>query len=352
MIRLYLSKRFLFIFALSFIILNNIYPQSLSKKAGICFRTDDNQPISSYLEYAALFNKYNQKFCLAVNLGRPEITPDYINGLKQIQASGHEMMDHTPQHMTTYFTTILPTDYYLNNPGVQRISGNKIELKYVPVNIADAKRTGYVNIQGDIVTGTNGIFSNFSKTDCYLYFPTLNKLVFISEISGWIDQNRVKVTDFWRDSINLGSYQNIQFYNFDIDNVHLTVDGLKVLAEESIRLANYYNLERPYTWIQPGGYFPHIYRYELKQAIEGELGYKAAASDPNPSFKVFNEYDPNNDAPFAVNWGDFREDVWTLDQCKQAIADKIARHWVAFGENHFLGGDGLVRRLASFPYQG
>ena len=43
--------------------------------------------------------------------------------LKEIQADGNEIMDHTPMHRTNYFLTNLPTDYYINNPGVQRISG-------------------------------------------------------------------------------------------------------------------------------------------------------------------------------------------------------------------------------------
>lgn len=96
---------------ISIVISNNTYSQSsstlVSKRGGIAFRTDDNQQISEYLEYASLFNKYNQKFCFAINLGSTSITSDYIKGVKQLQASGHEMMDHTPQHRTNLFRTIL-----------------------------------------------------------------------------------------------------------------------------------------------------------------------------------------------------------------------------------------------------
>jgi len=351
---LFLSNFFSFILLFSLTILNSTYSQSssnlVSKKGGICFRTDDNQLISRYLEYAALFNSYNQKFTLAINLGLSnEITPEYVVGLKQIQASGHEIMDHTPQHRTNYFTTILPTDYYINHPGVQRIAGNKIELKYVNVNIANAKRSGYVNISRDTVTSTNGIFSSFLKSDCYLYFPSLGQLVFIDEIFGWIDQNRVKVTDFWRNGVDLGTRQNIQFYNFDFNNVHLTIDGLKVLGEESIRLANYYGLERPYSWIQPGGYFPRLYRNEVKQACGDALGYKSAGIFADPSLKVFNEYDPGNDEQYGMSFSDFRDDIWTLEQCKGYIADRMAKHYVVFGGNHFTNGeDGLLGGWSGF----
>jgi len=116
----------LLIIILSVLTSTRIYSQSspnlVSKRGGICFRTDDNQAISKYLEYAALFNKYNQKFCFAINLGSTSITSDYIAGLKEIQASGHEMMDHTPIHHTQLFTTILNTDYYINKDSNGRIT--------------------------------------------------------------------------------------------------------------------------------------------------------------------------------------------------------------------------------------
>ena len=333
-LKLFLFRNFLFILVFCLININSIYSQNfVSKKGGICFRTDDDQEISKYLEYAALFNKYNQKFCLAINLGRPEITPVYIDGLKQIQASGHEIMDHTPIHETNFFTTILPTDYYVNNPGVQRILGNKIELKYVPVNIGDAERSGYVNVNGNIITSTSGIFSSFSKSNCYIYFPALNKLLYIYS---WIDQNTIQVTDFWRNDIDLGTHNNIQFYNFDQLKVHLTIDAWKALAEETLRLAEYYNLQRPYTWIQPGSYFPRVYRNEAKQAWGDALGYKSAGLYPEPSLKVFNEYNPNNDKQFGMDWGDFRDDIWTLKQSERYIADGIAKHHVLIGHTHLL----------------
>ena len=338
------------ILVLQFTVLTNTYSQDSSniatKRGGVCFRTDDDQPISEYLEYAAIFKKYSQKFDLAINLGMSNITPEYIAGLKEIQANGNEMLDHTPQHRTNFFTTILPTDYYVNNPGVQIISGNKIELKYVNVNTADAKRAGYVNINGDIVTSPEGIFSSFSQSDCYLYFPSLGKLVFIDEIYGWIDQNTVRVFDFWRNGINLGSHQNIQFYNFDFNHVHMTVDALKALAEESIRLADYYGLERPYTWVWPGGYFPQFNKDNVKQALEG-LDYKSADVSPY-SVKVFDETNTNNDKQYGMFWGDFTDDSWTLQQCKEVIADRIAKHWVVFGHSHFNqlegGWEGFLER--------
>ncbi len=44
----------LLILTLLFAISSSSYPQTTTKKGGIAFRTDDNQPISKYLEYACI----------------------------------------------------------------------------------------------------------------------------------------------------------------------------------------------------------------------------------------------------------------------------------------------------------
>ncbi len=345
---IFFPKLFIGILVSVTLIANNAYSQTTTKKGGIAFRTDDDQPISQYLEYAALLNSYNKKFTFAINLGKDEITSDYLNGIRQMQASGHEMMDHTPWHDTHWFQTFLSTDLYVNHPGVYRVLGARIDLKHADVDINDAKRTGYLNTSRDTLISPSGIFSSFSKSDCYLYFPSIDKLVFIDDKTGWIDQYTVKVTDFWGDSIDLGSNQNIQFYNFDYFNVHLTIDALKALAEESLRLANYYNLQRPYTWIQPGGYWPQVHRNEVKQACGDALGYKSAGVFADPSLKVFNEYNPDNDKQFGMNFGDFKDNVWTAKDCKGLIADRIAKHHVVFGENHFDYGAVLLGGWSGF----
>ena len=158
-------------------------------------------------------------------------------------------------------------------------------------------------------------------------------------INNFVDENTVEVTDFWSNAVNLGSYQNIQFYNFDVYNIHLTSEALKVLGNESLRLADYYNLKRPYTLIQPGisfpNLFPYIYSDEVKQMYGDILGYKSAGVYGNTSKKVFNEYNPNHDRQFGMNWGEFNQDNETAAQWESAIADVIAKHGIAIGESHF-----------------
>ena len=42
--------------------------QYIDKKAGICFRVDDNHLASEFQQYAPIFDKYGFKFCYALNL--------------------------------------------------------------------------------------------------------------------------------------------------------------------------------------------------------------------------------------------------------------------------------------------
>ena len=86
-------KNIILLMLLNFFLFSMVYSQ---KEGGIAFRIDDNQKIDRYLEYADVFNKYNQKFTFAINLDRVENT-EYLTGLKKLQADGHEMMDHTPK---------------------------------------------------------------------------------------------------------------------------------------------------------------------------------------------------------------------------------------------------------------
>jgi len=345
MFSLFLTKLVIIFFlqGSSFYSQNNDF---IPKRGGICFRVDDNKPMGNYLQYSEVFNIHGLNFSFALNLGRDDLTTDYFNGIREMQDYGHELMDHTPWHRTNYFFTILDVAYYHNHAGVHRISGNKIELKHLDVNLADATRNGSVSISGNEVYSQAGIFSNFSKFDCYLYFPTLNQLVFIEE---WVDNNTVVIRDIWRNSIYLGNYQNIQFYNFDITDVHLTIEAIQALAEESIRLSEHYDLDRPSSWIQPGGYFPRMYRNELKQAISNNLGYESAGVFTDPSLKVFNEYDPTEDKQFGMDWGDFNNDTDPLDETKTIIANGIAKHQLLIGSSHFIdllgGWEAYIQRV-------
>lgn len=342
-----LARLILLIFFLTCI--TNISPQNnpsfVSKRGGVCFRVDDNQSISKFSDFAAVFNRYNQHFCFSLNLDN--INENYANGVRNLQSLGHEMMDHTPSHGTNHFTTILSKDYYINHPGVQKVKGSGlIELKYAPVDINCAKRQGYANIHIDTLRCSNGAFANFSYEDCYLYFPALDKLVLFNPNTGRIDQNTIEISDAWWNSINLGTQTNVKYYNFDFYNIHLTIDAVKALIGETIRLSDYYNLQRPRTWIQPGSITPNLHREEIKEA-SAEWNF-VSASGYEPSLKTFNEYNPNNDKQFGVNWGDISGELDDIRWCKTVVADRLAKHCISVVSSHFNnpsgGWDGYLYR--------
>ena len=60
---------------------------------------------------------------------------------------------------------------------------------------------------------------------------------------------------------------------------------------------------------------------------------------------------PDHDKQFGMDWGDFRDDNWTLQQCEQYIADRVAKHYVSIGENHFTNSiGGLEGRLVRISW--
>lgn len=305
----------------------------LAKHGGLCFRIDDNSRISDYMKMAEIFNKYNAKFCIALNLNDFR-SPDYKDSIKILQDMGHEIMDHTPNHRTNYFKTKFPiSQYYTDsivNPilGVDHIVGNKICLEFADVDTSKADRSGICDIEGNIIYDE---FSNFSGDDIYIYFPKIKKLALLDSVAG----NKISIKDVWEDEIDLGVHWQTEYYILNRFNIGLTKDALIILGNESMKLANEFNLKAPKVWIQPGGRFPQIDPIDVKNAIGDGLNYTAGSTYINGR-KVYNEYDPNGSQKFQMQWGDFFEDNWTLKQCKNIIADRIAKHYMLIGHSHFF----------------
>ncbi|MFZ1290816.1 MAG: hypothetical protein WAR79_12045 [Melioribacteraceae bacterium] len=345
------------------------------KKAGIAFRIDDNFSLENYQQMAAIFNNYNTNFgrnyhfSFALNFAHSYIIyeiidsikvpkdtihfgdPVFLNTIKDIQNSGHEIMDHTPNHRTNYYITSFPASDYLQQnlapiDGVDHIveQGNdkrKICLEFNPIDITGLTPIGTCNVNGNILSGD---FSSFEiDKDIYVYLQELGKLLYIFNLNG--TKTEATVDDVWQEQVSLGNYSNVTFYKFKRAN-RLSINGVRVLAQETQKLADLYDIDRPTTWIQPGGRHPIITMTELKQALT-PLGYKAGASfvdnvvaGVTQAFKVFNEYDPNDEKKFGIQWEDFNEDKidskgGSLEVIKNKIVDAIAKNKIMIGHNHF-----------------
>ncbi len=318
----------------------------VSKTGGITFRVDDNQIIDDYVFFENIFIQHNRKFTFAVNFGLDEFTgQDYINSIRTLQSNGNELMDHTPEHRTNFFTTKFNASDYSNLSGVDHLIGDKVCLEYGPVDVSKAERNGTVNINGNTITSSTPIFNNFNEgTDIYLYFPSISKLVYIKN---FINNKKVKVADVWEENINLGNHSNIQYYNLNSFNIHMTIDAIEVLGNESLKLANLYGMTRPYTWIQPGGHHPQFHPNEVQEALGNRLGYKAAAVYPNDAQQVYNEYDPVDDRKYAMQWADFVDDERTAKENKTIIAQGIAKNSMLIGHSHFVDAVGGFNAYAT-----
>ncbi len=304
------------------------------KQGGVCFRYDDNSSFSIYRKMADIFDKYDAKFSLSINYG-DFWTEDYADSIRALQQMGHEIMDHTPNHRTNYIKTSFPiSDYLLSDnvstiPGIDHINGNKLCLEFEKVYLNNVQGSGESVVDKNIIVGD---FSGLTEDDAYLYFTKISKLVLISKR---VASDTLVITDVWEDEIDLGQHSNMSYFYYNRFNVRLTTDAIRVLAKESLKLAEKYNLERPRVWIQPGGTFPQLTKEELKEALGDSLGYYAAAATQKGK-QVYNEYDPEDDERFEMQWGDFFEDYWTLDEVKSTIADRIAKHYLQIGHTHFF----------------
>ncbi len=315
----------------------NLFAQNnIPKQGGICFRVDDNGLIEQFRDYTNIFEKYNQHYNFALNLGLNEFnSQDYIDSIKVFQSLGNEMMDHTPNHRTNYFITKFDTSLYKNVSGVDHIIDDKICLEYLPADISLAAHSDTATVDGNKIIFSESNYDDIEQyNERYIYLANLDTLVLVKKYKN----NKATITDKWDESINLGTTAGVTYYTFTTSNINMTPDAINLLANETQKLADLYGLVRPTTWIQPGGNFVEFNSYEIKSPMEA-LGYTSGATYPNPAKKVFNEYNPTGERQFAMQWGDFIETDQTLEELKKIIADGIAKHKMLIGNSHWYSDE-------------
>lgn len=310
------------------------------KQGGICFRVDDNQSKEHYSEYAAIFDKYNYKACFSLNIKWLLIyKPAVIDTLLKMQHNGHEIMDHTPNHRTQYLTNISDTSFYSGRSGVDHISNDTVCLRWESVKRDSYNDEGLIDINGNnVISMNNGEFYNVDAVYIYaIYLPIMNKIFRVGNVKNSVrtDPDTLAITSFWDEQINIGTFYGLQYDKIGLVDVKMADSAIYLLAELTHITFEQAKLNFPKTWIQPGWPTPRFYREEIKRIIESNFGYTGAATYPNRAFKCYNEYNDSDDKQFGVQWEDFNEDEWTLQQNKSIIADRIARHYVSIGNSHF-----------------
>lgn len=328
-----------------------------SKVGGICFRVDDVHPVSECVAYAKIFDRYGYHYTFGFNLGLVDGIDDYFQMIGNLQASGHEFADHTPNH-TTFSFTVNDTAEYSGKPGVDHIAQDRVFLQYQPLDPSNP-------YSGDAIIDINngfaysrapGAFANFVNEGVSLigiYLPATGQLFGVGDIfaSDTSDIDTLQLLSIWGETIPIQNATEVYCRIVGQYDVHMADNAVGVLAQRTLQLSDQHGIHRPYVWIQPGGRWPIMTLAQVKQILGNQYGYTAAASDPPVSLKCYDEYDPNQDKRFGMEWGDFLEDREDLQRVKSIIADQVAKHYFLVGHSHFsdlLGGwDGYLARMDS-----
>ena len=325
------------------------------KRGGICFRVDDNQPIQKWTDYAEIFNRHGYKFCAALCPGRMIGNDEYMELVRQLQAQGHEILDHTPIHSVDKLPLLQGADpnAWRKKPGVDHVDEKLIYLTYEKID-TEGLSSGRADISGNRMAGRSpGDLDGFSRSNIFaVYLPdTGGTYRFKQEGEG--DNAVLKLHSFWEeDTIDLGELRDVVYYKLGKPDVYMTLDARKLLAEMSLELFEEFGFQRPVTWIQPGsGGCSDFYCDALKECFGDLYGYVSAATYPDRALKCYNEYDPAGDKRFGMQWGNFNEEAMDLKWNQKRIADGIAKHHVLIGHCHFWerlmpdGWDGFLKQI-------
>lgn len=333
-----LLKIYIFIFIVYFIFFSTSLTAQVSnnKSGGICFRFDDNLPLDQLTQVADIFNKYKVKYCLSLNLASPPDPIHYIPFIQKLDRDGFQIMDHAPNHCTNAFWTD-DALVYNNRLGVDHLNipSRMVCLKYEELDNNIFFAPGFVTSTGQnlIISKTNGGFKTFNTETQYLYFPSLNKIANPEAINNLNsnDPDTMRLRNFWGEQINVGENANFLYYTLNNNDVHMTDGARALLGEESLRLFKKYHLQRPVTWIQPGGKTPQFTPEEIKKTFADRFRYSSGGS--NGGLQCYN--DAVGDARFAMQWGDFSGGVNVVSLDKNKIANQIAKHYFLIGGSHF-----------------
>ncbi len=311
------------------------------KTGGICFRVDDHQGASKWRDWNRTFNKHGLKFSLAINASRLYNDTAAVNALKEIVASGHELMDHTPDHHMGFFTvrTLSDTIAYSGHPAVDHINGTKVCLKLDAPVTTSFVGEGQVNLIGNrLISVNNGEFRTLNGNPFYalVYLPSKNITAVYSSIQNRVatDPDTLVLQNYWQETWKNDTAFNISYERLTTTDIRSSAASNLLLAQRSIQLFNSFGLPAPKTWIQPGGSYALLNRQEVK-SFATLVGYTAAAVNIQSSQKCYNEVDSFADRRYALQGPDFYEESNNYQGLTNIISDRSARHYQSFGLSHF-----------------
>jgi hypothetical protein len=318
----------------------SIHAAGTDKQAGVCFRGDDNHTPEKWNELRAVFDKHGYKLCASLNLLDGHKRKGYMEFVRDLQAGGHEVMDHTPMHrvFVLRYDSEAEAAALAEKAFVDHAVGRMVYFGYRIAPVRSAQ-TGKATVAGKSFRPADAdAFKNWRGAP-FLSFADKPEVVYL------LNQNKeggFELLSFWgEDTVNLGAEREATYRRLGKDEIRVLPEALRYQTQLVLDICKRYDVRPPTSWVQPGGSEPTLWRDDLAQICGQEFGYTAAATYPDSSRKCFNEYDPDGDRRFAMQWGNFIEDGRDLAWNKTRIADGVARHHVMFGHSHLKGPETL-----------
>lgn len=338
-----------------------LYSQgTYNKVGGVCFRIDDHQAAYKWRDFNAVFNKYGYKFSLALNTQRLLNDTAGYNALKEIIASGHELMEHTPSHTTAYIayapSSKQDTLWFTGKPGIDHIntSLSRICLTVDTFYTENYTVEGLVDVYGNTVISRNpGEFKDITYPVNYscLNLPTINRLFTWYNVANKnpVDPDTLRIRTYWQEDVSLDTLLGVPYHRLSSTDIKMSEAAQRLLIERSLYVFDSLGFPRPKSWIQPGGSFAQYSKDEIQDFLAKDYGFTAAATYPSPSFKTYNEVDTLGNKRFALQNSDFSDENHTYQTIINTISDNSARHFTSFTLSHFnnpLGGwTGYIARI-------
>lgn len=262
------------------------------KVGGVCFRLDDSARDYDIVEYSRLFDKYGVKFLWSVNFTRSNSNkPPFLDVIRDIEARGHQLADHTPNHSTCY-SDMKYDDLYEEikvHPGVLSYDDElkRIYYKWEFPELDDSLRVMNGQSPRTItsVIGTSDVVLDFPSEGLgswNLYF------VYTTEF-GWLDVLEQPTTTLitlvhpqYKTPVVFTQEITEVMYAVPIGAVYLSQQGTEAILKASAMLANKMGLAVPRFAFSPGAhhavfYPPYLHATKTATGLFGGSSY-------NPTF--------------------------------------------------------------------
>ena len=316
--------------------------QNISKTGGVCFRVDDNPSLVPLNQFDSIFQKYQQKFCLAITSWALPASPAYVAKLKDYINYGHELLDNTPTHQTHYFKllNIQDTSLYENSWGVDHFWGDQVCLKYTAIDTTVGHNEGPVNIFGNLVISAyNGEFADLNGNPYYLglYFTYNNKLCLWYDLKNVDPSNpdTLKLKSFWGEPVDMGTHWWTSYHKMAQRDIYMHPSAIQLLGIRSMKIFDDLDITRPVTWIHPAGQMPWINAYNVKSNLGDSLGYTSGSNFVNSAYFCYNEYNNYDIKQFSLQSGDISIENHDFQWNKTQIANSFAKHFVKVDVSYF-----------------